>query len=42
MSDIRIQFKQTLGEQKFDIDVSVPEKGITAIFGRSGAGKLHL
>ncbi|WFB50130.1 molybdenum ABC transporter ATP-binding protein ModC [Vibrio coralliilyticus] len=42
MSDIRIQFKQTLGEQKFDIDVSMPEKGITAIFGRSGAGKTSL
>lgn len=42
MSDIRIQFKQTLGEQKFDIDVSVPEKGITAILVVPEQVKLHL
>ncbi|MCG9677243.1 molybdenum ABC transporter ATP-binding protein ModC [Vibrio sp. Isolate24] len=42
MSNILIQFKQTLGEQLFDVDVSIPGKGITAIFGRSGAGKTSI
>lgn len=42
MSNILIQFKQTLGEQHFDIDVPLPGKGITAVFGRSGAGKTSI
>ncbi|MDA0128682.1 molybdenum ABC transporter ATP-binding protein ModC [Vibrio sp. MarTm2] len=39
---ILIQYKQTLGEQHFDIDLRLPAKGITAVFGRSGAGKTSL
>ncbi|WP_260261878.1 molybdenum ABC transporter ATP-binding protein ModC [Vibrio intestinalis] len=42
MSQIHIQYQQTLGDSSFNIDVSVPATGITAIFGRSGAGKTSL
>lgn len=42
MSRLAIAFKQTLGNCDFDIDVELPAKGITAIFGRSGAGKTSL
>ncbi|MBW3698073.1 molybdenum ABC transporter ATP-binding protein ModC [Vibrio sp. T187] len=37
-----IQYEQRLGETQFNIDVVLPNKGITAIFGRSGAGKTSL
>ena len=40
--NIHIQFKQSLGETDFDIDLSLPCHGISAIFGRSGAGKTTL
>lgn len=36
---IRIGFKHSFGETSFDIEMSVPSVGVTAIFGRSGAGK---
>ncbi|HIF5835319.1 TPA: molybdenum ABC transporter ATP-binding protein ModC [Vibrio parahaemolyticus] len=39
---IKIQFKQTLGETNFDIDLSLPRNDISALFGRSGAGKTTL
>ncbi|MHA2707856.1 molybdenum ABC transporter ATP-binding protein ModC [Vibrio owensii] len=39
---IEIQFKQSLGETDFDIDLSLPGNGISALFGRSGAGKTTL
>ncbi|MGF1756166.1 ATP-binding cassette domain-containing protein, partial [Vibrio makurazakiensis] len=42
MSNVVIQYTQTLGESEFDIDLELPNKGITAIFGRSGAGKTSL
>ncbi|APP07749.1 molybdenum ABC transporter ATP-binding protein ModC [Vibrio harveyi] len=39
---IKIQFKQSLGETDFDIDLTLPGNGISALFGRSGAGKTTL
>ncbi|NOH81107.1 molybdenum ABC transporter ATP-binding protein ModC [Vibrio sp. RE86] len=42
MSELVIRYTQTLGELEFDIDLTLPEKGITAVFGRSGAGKTSL
>lgn len=39
---IKIQFKQSLGETNFDIHLSLPGNGISALFGRSGAGKTTL
>lgn len=42
MSDLTLQFQKQLGETFFDIDIALPNRGITAIFGRSGAGKTSL
>ncbi|MDC5804785.1 molybdenum ABC transporter ATP-binding protein ModC [Vibrio europaeus] len=42
MKGITARYKQQLGDVKFDIDLTLPEKGITAVFGRSGAGKTSL
>lgn len=39
---IHISYTQCLGSQSFDIDLTLPPKGITAVFGRSGAGKTSL
>tara|TARA_Y100001956_G_C4102732_1_gene178450 strand:- start:123 stop:1220 length:1098 start_codon:yes stop_codon:yes gene_type:complete len=39
---LNIRYQQQLGEQRFDIDLELPPKGISAIFGRSGAGKTSL
>lgn len=39
---IRIDVKQVLGDLQMDINLSLPMQGITAIFGRSGAGKTSL
>ncbi|WP_375749885.1 molybdenum ABC transporter ATP-binding protein ModC [Vibrio sp. HN007] len=36
---IDLSIKHALGEMLLDIDVELPSKGITAIFGRSGSGK---
>lgn len=42
MSKLTIEYQQTLGDNQFDINVTLPSKGISAIFGRSGAGKTSL
>ncbi|MDN3615801.1 molybdenum ABC transporter ATP-binding protein ModC [Vibrio gallaecicus] len=42
MSFITLRYQQILGETEFDIDIELPSTGITAIFGRSGAGKTSL
>ncbi|WP_060981303.1 molybdenum ABC transporter ATP-binding protein ModC [Vibrio splendidus] len=42
MSALILQYQQQLGETFFDIDLELPSSGITAIFGRSGAGKTSL
>ncbi|OEE53534.1 molybdenum ABC transporter ATP-binding protein ModC [Vibrio splendidus] len=42
MSALILQYQQQLGETFFDIDLELPSCGITAIFGRSGAGKTSL
>lgn len=42
MSALILQYQQQLGETFFDIDLMLPSHGITAIFGRSGAGKTSL
>lgn len=39
---LKLNFSQRLGEHQLDIDVALPAKGITAIFGLSGAGKTSL
>ncbi|CAM3036015.1 Molybdenum import ATP-binding protein ModC [Vibrio mytili] len=39
---INIQIKQTLGDTDFDINLELPRHGISALFGRSGAGKTTL
>jgi len=39
---IKVQFKQMLGETDFDIKLKLPCNGISALFGRSGAGKTTL
>ncbi|WP_341662828.1 molybdenum ABC transporter ATP-binding protein ModC [Vibrio sp.] len=42
MNNIRVFFKQQLGHTTFDIDVTIPNQGITSVFGKSGAGKTSL
>lgn len=42
MSDLVLKYQQQLGDNDFDIDLTLPSRGITAIFGRSGAGKTTL
>ena len=39
---IKVKFKQSLGETDFDINLELPCNGISALFGRSGAGKTTL
>lgn len=39
---LRIKATQTLGQLDLDLDLHIPTKGITAVFGRSGAGKSSL
>ncbi|NLS13335.1 molybdenum ABC transporter ATP-binding protein ModC [Vibrio sp. SM6] len=39
---IVIQFQHKLGHAQFDIDLVLPAQGITALFGRSGAGKTSI
>ncbi len=39
---LELQFTQTLGTHRLHIDETLPGKGITAIFGVSGAGKTSL
>ncbi|KJY83856.1 molybdate transporter ATP-binding protein [Vibrio galatheae] len=42
MQGIVAKYQNTLGEVEFDIDLTLPGKGISAVFGRSGAGKTSL
>ncbi|MEZ8100845.1 molybdenum ABC transporter ATP-binding protein ModC [Vibrio bivalvicida] len=42
MNEITTCYQQTLGNTHFDIDLKLPSRGITAVFGRSGAGKTSL
>lgn len=39
---IRLQHKLTKGRFKLDVDVEVPDTGITGVFGESGSGKTTL
>ncbi len=39
---LKMSFTQQLGDLALAIDLDVPMQGITAIFGRSGAGKTSL
>jgi len=39
---VSIEFKKRLGNVDMDVSFSAPEHGITAIFGRSGAGKTSI
>jgi molybdate transport system ATP-binding protein len=42
MSGLALRYQQQLGEQRFDIDLVLPERGISVIFGRSGSGKTSI
>lgn len=42
MTLLRVKYCLVLGDTHFDIDLDLPASGITAIFGRSGAGKTSL
>jgi len=42
MSGIKAVFKRVLGEFALDVSVSLPGRGVTAIFGPSGSGKTTL
>jgi len=42
MSEIRAVFKRVLGDFVLDVSVSLPGRGVTAIFGPSGSGKTTL
>lgn len=39
MNELAIQFNKQLGATRLEVDLTLPGKGITAVFGRSGAGK---
>nr|MBA2815143.1 putative membrane protein YbhT [Candidatus Pantoea persica] len=39
---LTLNFSQRLGAYQLDIDACIPAQGITAVFGRSGAGKTLL
>ncbi|WP_312142714.1 ATP-binding cassette domain-containing protein, partial [Pantoea septica] len=39
---LTLNFSQRLGDHQLDIDAQIPAKGITAVFGVSGAGKTSL
>ncbi len=42
MNDLRVKFTKRLGETLIDVDLTIPSSGVTAIFGRSGAGKTSI
>lgn len=42
MTDFVINARKLLGETQFELDFTLPKRGITAIFGRSGSGKTTL
>lgn len=39
---LELNIKQQLGSLQLDVNVAIPTKGVTAVFGRSGAGKSSL
>ena len=39
---LELNFIQQLGDHTLEVDLQMPAKGITAIFGVSGAGKTSL
>ena len=39
---LKINVKKTLGALSLNLNIDIPAKGVTAIFGRSGAGKSSL
>lgn len=39
MSDIEVRLKNQLGDFILDVEFTVPARGVTALFGRSGSGK---
>lgn len=39
---LKVKFSHSFDTQAFDIDVAIPAKGVTAVFGRSGSGKTTL
>jgi len=41
-STIEARFKDALGDFALDVDLSLPAKGVTALFGHSGSGKTTL
>ncbi|MBE7638215.1 molybdenum ABC transporter ATP-binding protein [Sneathiella sp. P13V-1] len=42
MTDIKARLNGVLGSFPFDVDISIPAKGVTAVFGPSGCGKTTL
>lgn len=42
MTDIHLKVKKQLGCMQVDVDLRLPSRGVSAIFGRSGAGKTTL
>lgn len=42
MNTLRVRFNKVLGNTQLNVDLTLPGKGITAVFGRSGAGKTSL
>lgn len=42
MTDLHLKVKKQLGCMQVDVDLRLPSRGVSAIFGRSGAGKTTL
>lgn len=42
MSEIQACFKTSFGDFSLDVDITVPSRGVTALFGHSGSGKTTL
>lgn len=42
MNALTVRFRQRLGASELDINLTLPARGISAIFGRSGAGKTSI
>ncbi|GAM74333.1 molybdenum transport ATP-binding protein modC [Vibrio ishigakensis] len=39
---LKVNFSHSFDTQEFDVQVNIPAKGVTAVFGRSGSGKTTL